>query len=429
MRGRVLILLGLIILGAVAVGALLLLNGDDSGNQTPTATAEGIVDGGNNNGGDQQPAPTNSGGQPSSGNALPVVVALQNLPRGKLITVNDIVGLTPDGQNQNLIDVRYWDARYLPQTRIEDVTELIGCIVRTDIARESPILPAQLTADTSLLGDQVFGGQVCRATQGDNQPIARTGSDASLMLQSTMVGISIPVDPTGLGQVAYALQPGDHIDVNMSFLFIDVDETFQTRRPNTITVITILEDGTIGFTEPRLGREEPSNNFPNGIIVGPSEEQQRPRLVTQRTIQNALVIHVGWFPPDGIVYGATPTAFEVPEVVAQPTTSGSTAPVSLPATSTPYMPMILTIGVTPQDALVMTWAMDSNIPITLTLRPAVGSAALDDPTEAVSLEYILREFGIDDPPKLPVAVEPAITNIRRFDLNTVRTFTDISLSQ
>lgn len=423
MRGRVLILIGIIILGGALVAALLLLSGGDGDTttETPTPGTGQTTDGG----GGGQTTGGGGGSSPILTDFAPVVIALQDLPRGTLITAQMIVAPTSP-TDQALIDVRFWPLEFAPQTSIEDPNQLVGCRTRTDIPRESAILVAQLVPDPQLLATGQLSGSICAAASSS---LSRLGSDAALFLDPTLVGIAVPLDFTGLCQVAYGIQPGDRVDVLMSFLFIDVDEEFQTRRPNSISIISLLEDGSIGFTEGRPGRPEPSNVFPQGVLIGPSETQQRPRLVTQRTIQNAPVVYVGWFPPDGVIFGATPTKFEEP-VLLDPTQAAqqqSGAPTALTqATPTDYIPVLMTIGVTPQDALVLAWAIDARIPICYTLRPAVQDNSLNDLTTPVSLEYMLREFGIDEPPKLPISIEPAITDIRRFDLSTLRTFAALS---
>jgi hypothetical protein len=78
------------------------------------------------------------------------------------------------------------------------------------------------------------------------------------------------------------------------------------------------------------------------------------------------------------------------------------------------------LGVLPQDALVLTWAVDSQIPITLALRAAgdVGS----NPTQSVTLQYMIQNFNVDQPDTLPFAIEPPITKVRRFDIGTLYSF-------
>ncbi|MCB9437963.1 MAG: hypothetical protein H6673_13385 [Anaerolineales bacterium] len=429
MRGRVLILIGIIILGGALIAALLLLNnggdGDNTTTETQTAAPSTSGGGGSSGSGNDNSGSGSGGSAPALTDFAAVVIALQDLPRGTLITPEMIVSPT-SSVDQALVDVRFWPLEFAPQTSIEDPNQLVGCRTRTDVPRESAILVAQLVPDPQLLASGQLTGSICAAAASG---LSRLGSDAALFLDPTLVGISVPLDFTGLCQVAYGIQPGDRVDVLMSFLFIDVDEEFQTRRPNEISIISLLEDGSIGFTEGRPGRPEPSNVFPQGVLISPSETQQRPRLVTQRTIQNAPVIYVGWFPPDGIIFGATPTTFEEP-VLLDPTQAAqqqSGAPTSAAAaTPTEYIPVLMTIGVTPQDALVLAWAIDARIPICYTLRPAVQDTTLNDFTEPVSLEYMLREFGIDEPPTLPISIEPAITDIRRFDLSTLRTFAALS---
>src|SRR5690606_38819853 len=121
----------------------------------------------------------------------------------------------------------------------------------------------------------------------------------------------VPLDLSGIGSVAYGIQDGDYVDVILSFLFIDVDEEFQTRMPNNISIITTLETGELTIGAPRQGRQEPNALSPQGVLVSPSEKNQRPRLSTALTIENAFVVHVGYFPPDGEFIGSTPTAIPV----------------------------------------------------------------------------------------------------------------------
>ena len=181
--------------------------------------------------------------------------------------------------------------------------------------------------------------------------IAQTGSDAAALMAGlpadrSWTAISVPLDPTGIGQVAYGLQPGDYVDVIMSFLFVDVDEEFQTRLPNTISVITRAETGELVIGAPRSGRTEPSTLSPEGVLVGPSETAQRPRLVTQRTVTDAWVLHVGYFPPGGNIVGATPTpiAVEAPPPAPGDPNAQQAPPTAVP-TATPYAPTIITLAV------------------------------------------------------------------------------------
>jgi Flp pilus assembly protein CpaB len=325
-----------------------------------------------------------------------IVIAVQDLPRGLKIP-EDGVGLQP------------WPASALPAEvgYFTDTAEVVGQIARTDLVRGAPILQRQVVEDL--------------------RDIAQEGSDIAAILPPGLVAVSLPLDLSGVGQVAYGIQDGDYVDVILSFLFIDVDETFNTRLPNTISIITRLETGELSIGAPRQGRQEPSTLSPEGVLVGPSETTQRPRLVTQRTVEGAFVVHVGYFPPGGNFIGSTPTPLELapPPPAPGDATPQAQATAPLP-TATEFAPIIITLGVLPQDALVLTWAVDSQIPITLALRAAgdVGS----NPTQSVTLQYMIQNFNIDQPDTLPFAIEPPITSVRRFDIGTLYSFLEQQVS-
>ncbi len=58
----------------------------------------------------------------------------------------------------------------------------------------------------------------------------RSGSVPSFDIPAGMVAISIPI--SRLTSVAYALEPGDHVNVMASFLLVDLDQNFQSKLPN-----------------------------------------------------------------------------------------------------------------------------------------------------------------------------------------------------
>ncbi len=312
-----------------------------------------------------------------------IVIALQELPRG-IVIPEDGVGLRP------------WPKESLPANNIIEVRDVVGRIARTDIARESPVLVTQLVDNLS--------------------QIASAGSDAAAVLPNGLVAVAMPVDR--LTNVAHAPLSGDTVDIIISFLFVDVDDEFQSRLPNKITLTVLKQDGTLEFQSGIEGRVEPSGDFPFPIIVGPSETQ-RPRLVTQRTIQNAFVVHVGTFPPDGDFLNRRPTP--LPPPTYDPARGGPT-PLPTP-TFTPLPPKdIITLAMEPQEAVALVWAIESRLPITLALRSARDRNAPDTSTNAVSLEYMISEYRVPQPASLPYALEPAIRSIRRLILNDEVTF-------
>lgn len=359
-RFRIILILAILILLVVVVVAVVL----PSLNQPPTpptvTTDEGDVVAAQVN---ATPLPT----------ATPmvfrdIVIAVQELPRGFRIPPNAVA-------------VRPWPEESAPFNGVTNLEDVVGKIARTDIFREQPILSNMVVDDFTSL--------------------ARVGSDAAAILPNGLVAVSLPVDR--LTSVGYAIQDGDRVDVIMSMLFVDVDEAFQSLVPNELTLFRITEDGNINFLEGIEGR--PDSTALGSVIVGPSE-RQRPRLVTQRTIQDALVVHVGNFPPDGRFIGVPPTPTPVPEEEEE--VDQGTPP---PPTPTPTRPDIVTLGVTPQDAVVLTWMIEARVPVTLALRSTQDTSRV--PTNEVTLDYIMTEFGIELPGKRPYTIEPAIRSIRQ----------------
>jgi Flp pilus assembly protein CpaB len=331
----------------------------------------------------QQPAPppvtTVTGQAPVQGGptATPIpvariVVAIQQIPRGMKIP------------REGAVDFRPWPRDAIPSDAITDPAEVVGKIARTDIFVEQPIV-------RNLLVDNLAD-------------IAEKGSDAAAMVPQGQRAISLPMDRlTGL---AYGIQDGDYVDVIVSFLFVDVDPNFQSLKPNKVSIITIAQDGTVQFSPPIQGELQPSNFTPGPVLISPTEIQ-RPRLVTQTTIQGAFVIHVGTFPLDGKFIGRP---------VAPPTpTEADNAPTKAapPPTPTPTVPDIITIAVSPQDAVVLSWAIEAQIPMTLTLRSVKDKGAPSNQTTAVTLQYMIENYQVAQPPALPYALEPALRSIRR----------------
>lgn len=296
-----------------------------------------------------------------------LVIAVQDISRGQVIP-------------PNAIDIRPWPEQSAPFNGVTNPDDVIGKIARTDIFREQPLL-------TNMVVDNLTS-------------LARVGSDAAAVLPNGLVAVSLPMDR--LTSVAYAVQDGDRVDLIISMLFVDVDEAFQSLVPNRITLFRITEEGDINFLEAIEGRPDSTTLGP--VIVGPSE-RQRPRLITQRTVQDALVVHVGNFPPDGRFIGVPPTPTPVP---VEEEAAGQGTP---PPTPTPARPDIITLGVTPQDAVVLTYFIEAKIPVTLALRSATDVSRTF--TDSVTLDYIMNTFGIPLPGKTEFTIEPAIRSIRQ----------------
>jgi len=309
-RGRIFIIIGIIlVVGAVAVWLIFLRGGPPP--STPVPDVEG----------------TPQAELPSS--MTEVVVAVQNIPRGMRIT-----------EDINAVALQSWPEDTVPEGAVTDLEAVYGRIARVDIVRWMPILEDMLTEETGDLG--------------------AVGSDPALHIPPGKVAYALPV--ARYSSVAWALRPGDHVDV-------------------------ILQGGPEGRLEV----------LPNSWLVNMSaSEGQRPRLVTQLTIQDAVVLHVGEWP---VEEAQPPAGGEQPEEEGQPA----------PPPRAEVEP--LTLIVTRQDAMVLDHALAAGARINLLLRPA-GDTGLTT-TDSVTLQYIMDRFSIELPPKLPYGVTPPLTQLER----------------
>jgi Flp pilus assembly protein CpaB len=325
-RGRLLILLGVILGLATAVIVLVVLTrqGPGVGPPPPTTGTETAT-----------PVPTQQ-----------VWVALQPIPRG-----GEFV--------EGTLGLRDWPSTNVPPDAIGDRSETIGTVAAVDIVQGMPIL-------RGYLAERGAAGQ------------------AALLVPEGRVAVAFPIDEQS--SVAYAVQPGDFVDVLIVASFIDLDQEFQTKLPNLISFFSKQEDldgnVTVQFSAPTdEGRFEAPPGLPPEIpgAYVYARESQRPRRVAQLTVEAAKVLRVGpWI--------------DLPEDQPQPTEEGQPPP-------PPPPPDIVTLAVAPQDALVLLWARQSEMYMELALR-APGTEEATYQPEAVTLQYMLTRFDIAVPPKL-----------------------------
>lgn len=307
-----------------------------------------------------------------SHDTVPILVALQDMPRGFVI---------PSDAYNNAVGVREWPRAAVPVSAIvieqgQDPAaiireQVVGRILFTDVKREQPLLQTILVSDFSQL--------------------AQTGSDTAVLLPSGKVAISVPINEvTG---TAFGLQPGDHISLIFSFVVVDVDQDFQTALPNWVFEVEYgsIEDGarTTAAVNPLdgaiFGRID---TIPPGELANivPSE-LQRPRLVSQLTVGDALVLHVGEYPPGGEILGVDPAARA--------------------DSGLPYeQPTVVTLGVSPQEAVVITWAINARVNINLVIRSVAGVSNAQ--TSSVTLQYIFETYNVTVPPRLTYSLEPSL---------------------
>jgi len=367
-RGRIFILLALIIVVGVGLVYLLINKGSifPKAQDTSEANLEALY----------TPTPVAT---------TKVVVVTQRVGRGEIITADKLELI--DQPSDLVLPIMY--------TVIDDV---VGKMARYTLDPYTVVTSALVT----------------------DSPITEQGSDDALFISPGMVAISIPI--SRLSSISYAPERGDHVNVIVTMLFVDLDPSWQTILPNwtgnvigpgsgavvgeggSLTgenVTTLLAQPFRGGSE--QGRSETDQLMNETFYVLPSEPQ-RPRLVSQTLIQDVIVLQMGNFrtPAEKAALEATAPA---PTATAEP---GAEQPQQAAPTPTPVPapPDVITLIVTPQDAVTLNYLIYSGAQLTLALRNPNDAAA--DGTEAVTLSYLLDQYNIPIPVKLPYGSQPAV---------------------
>jgi Flp pilus assembly protein CpaB len=235
------------------------------------------------------------------------------------------------------------------------------------------------------------------------------GSIWAPLIPEGLTAVSIPI--TRLSSVAFGIRDGDYVDVIVSMLLVDVDPALQTVLPNNLaglepgTKETILKITQQEVTQGHFEVDEVQTDPPSNMLlyVQPSEKQ-RGRLVTQMIMQNIQILHTGTFALPG-----EPTA-------EQASTSGPT-PTPAPSNQTTVAPVIvkpdiITLMVSPQDAVTLTYLIYSGAQITLSLRNPNDKTPITQP-DAAMLEYLLTQYNIPVPAKLPYSIQPRLDSLQQ----------------
>ncbi|MFZ0534327.1 MAG: SAF domain-containing protein [Anaerolineales bacterium] len=308
-----------------------------------------------------------------------VVVVTQQVQRGDIITADKL----------DMVD--YQSDLVLP-IMFTDVNQVVGKMARYTMDPYTVVTSALVTGS----------------------PITEQGSDDALFISPGMVAVSIPI--TRLSSVSYAPERGDHVNVIVTMLFVDLDPAWQTMLPNwTGNVIGpgggVANDGTL-FALPIRGASEQGRPETDPLVnqtfyILPSE-QQRPRLVSQTLIQNVIVLQMGNFltPAEKAALEATQ-----PAATATPEPGTEQAQQQAPPTPTPIPapPDVITLIVSPQDAVTLNYLIYGGAQLTLVLRNPRDADV--NATEAVTLSYLLDQYNIPIPVKLPYGFQPAVTSL------------------
>jgi len=299
-------------------------------------------------------------------------------------------------------------------------------------------VPRDAVLENLFLDPNLVTGQYARYPIAQGVPITKdmvsldpgfssgAGSPWASFIPSGMTAISIPI--TRLSSVAYGIRDGDHVNIIASMLIVDVDSTFQSLLPNSTAGVLapgssnfVLGVGTEdapagsllgtelatnlvaqsvsgGLISPQ-GRAEFDANFQSALYVVPSESQ-RPRLVSQMVLQNIPVLKVGTFPLSGEQAVSVTASDQATQTTDQ----------AVPQQQTAERPDVITLIVDPQQAVALDYFMKSGIQLTLTLRgPSVDASQMT--TEAVTLTYLLNQYNISIPAKLPYTLEPRLDEL------------------
>jgi pilus assembly protein CpaB len=365
-RGRIFFLLALIIVIAIALIYLVYSKGLLFAKPTSEANAPVAT---------STPIPTSK-----------VVVVTQRVQRGETISADKL----------DLVD---YQADLVLPIMYTDVNQVAGKMARYTMDPYTVVTSALIT----------------------DSPDTEQGSDDALFISPGMVAVSIPI--TRLSSVSYAPQRGDHVNVIVTMLFVDLDPTWQTELPNW-TGNVIAPGSAVGDTSGLIpstsatslfaqslrgvaeqGRTETDPEAQQDFYLLPSEKQ-RPRLVSQTLIQNVIVLQMGNFktPAERAAAEATPLpATATPEPGAE---QQQAAPTPTPV---PAPPDLITLIVSPQDAVTLNYLIYGGAELTLALR---NPRDADTPgTEAVTLSYLLDQYNIPIPVKLPYGLQPAVTEL------------------
>ena len=328
-----------------------------------------------------------------------VVVASQHVPRGGVL-------------DETLLTMIQIPRELLIQGYFTDLADVVGRQARID-------MEANMLVTNSMVVDSA-------------DQLAATGSLAALSIPKGMVAVSIPI--TRLSSVSYAPQSGDHVNIIATLLLIDLDTEFQTRTPNFSSAVIAAGPGVItgssagDATQSIELQKITAQNVSGGpasvmgrTVIDPLLEQtyyevpsemQRPRLVSQTLLQDAIVLGVGDFPLEDETAEAQPVSADMPadvegtdEAPAEPE-PGEDVPEEVEAP----LPDVITLIVTPQDAVTLNYLVFSGAQLTLALR-SPGDADRP-PTEAATLDYLLKTYQIPVPVKLPYGLEPRVDQVQ-----------------
>jgi Flp pilus assembly protein CpaB len=316
----------------------------------------------------------------------PIDVVIPQTETIDIVITTQKVGRGGEFTAEVLTTIPYPEQEFIEGVFFTDVNDVVGKWARTDIEAHTPLTTEMVVSEL-------------------------TGSYAAFQVPKGMVAITIPILDR-LSYVGYAPEAGDHVNLIVSLLMVDLDAEFQSKTPNlgyglAVPSTEIPEDPQTLTTFPfnygdsptLLGRVIFDTTIQQAIATGPSETQ-RPRLVVQTLLQDVLILHVGDYKTDtsgGIIAAETEPGIVNEENPVTDITA-ATEPFVLPDT--------ITLVVTPQDAVTLTYLNFVGARYTLVLRSPGDDQRII--TEAGTLQFLLDQYNIPLPTRLPYGIEPRI---------------------
>ncbi|MCP4356649.1 MAG: hypothetical protein GY796_01365 [Chloroflexi bacterium] len=331
---------------------------------------------------------TDTSAPPVSGNSIDVVVSLQTVPRGHIMTA-DILAI--DKRDPTTVDSNV----------ITNTNEIIGQYARTDIYQGQTLTRDKLVSDITLIGDNQYG--------------------PSSLIPPGFVAQAVPLRSVNISDldgsiasVGYGVSEGDYVDIMILFYMYDLDEEFQTLLPNDAvffqeefreSVEEIFADpenvdieNAFIFAISPFGRLE---ELPTGDLAHIAPREVPREFIIGMIIQNAKVIQVGQYflpkPAAALIATATPTA--LPE--GEPTPAVTV--IAAGPTATPRPPDVVTVALQPQQQLLLRYAIQVGADIDFALR-GINDGQLYA-VENVDLDFLTDRFNIELPPNFGYTVD------------------------
>jgi pilus assembly protein CpaB len=291
-----------------------------------------------------------------------VFVAGQNIPQGATITEDALSTISVPSDKVTAVEFT-----------VDEKGQLVNRVAKFPID-QGVVITSSMVAESA-------------------QAVSIAGPQWAALIPPGMTAVAVPASRLSLA--AYGISDGAHVNMNACFLFVDVDASFQSITPNktatltstgipkdTLPVLTLAVSGAGGDQ----GRLELDPSLQQPFYYVPSEGQ-RPRPVCQTILQDAVVLKLG--------------NFQLPQTAAQQQAQQQQ--------KAPVAPDIVTLIVSPQDAVTLSYMIYTNAQITMTLRNPGDQSRLS--TEAATLQFLLSQYNIPVPAKLPYALQPRIDRL------------------